>query len=411
MSLASRSVGRVLALTEAGAIAWVEGARRDVTGAGLAAGDLIAIERDGRAICIGRPDPGADAFAADGDLARLLADDGRRDRALRERATMLAAIRATFDRRGFVEVETPAIALSPGMELHLDAIGVDVREGMGGAMTRRWLVTSPELHCKRLLHAGVGQIYSLAKAFRSGERGGWHNPEFTMLEWYRAGAEVDVIIDDVLALIRRVASSLARQRRARGVALPIWRPKRVLRLSFLQALRRFADIDAADDAGRCADLPTLWRLAAAKGVDVRPGDDEATVLLAIFATLVEPALQAHDCVVITPWPASLASLSRPVPGAPWLAERFEIYLRGVELANGFGELVDAAEQERRLHADVAARVARGMAVYPIDTRFLQALQRGCPPSAGVALGVDRLLMAVGGYDDIDEVLVFPFERA
>ena len=408
---ATPRVARVLAVHGDEVALWLDGRRRDGHGHGLTPGDLVLVDGDGQCSRVGGPDAGADPFAADGDLARLLARDGLRDRALRERAVTLAAIRRTFDRRGFLEVETPAIALSPGMELHLDAIGVDVRGGMGGAMTRRWLVTSPELHCKRLLHAGVGQIYSLAKAFRSGERGGWHNPEFTMLEWYRAGADADIIIADVLALVRRVADAIARQRRARGVASPVWRPSRPLRMSFLAALRQFAGIDAETSDGRCIGLDALWRLAEARGVDVRAGDDEATVLLAIFATLVEPALQAHDCVVITPWPASLASLSRPVAGAPWLAERFEIYLRGVELANGFGELVDATEQERRLRADVEARQARGMPVYPIDERFLAALRRGCPPSAGVALGVDRLLMAVGGYGDIDDVLAFPFERA
>ncbi len=380
-------------------------------------GDLVQRTAAGVRILL-RPTAGADAiFDRDGDLGRLLADGGLRHQALVERALLLRQVRAFFDRRGFLEVETPAIATSPGLELHLDPVAVTLRQGMAGDRVHRHLVTSPEYHCKRLLHGGLTRIYSLAKAFRSGERGHWHNPEFTMLEWYRAGAEADAILRDLRGLCRAAAGAMHRHRHAgRGagggaVGRDVWTPGRPLRLSFFAALERFGGLRAADDQGRTLPLGALREAMARMGVEVRPDDDEGSLLLQAFAERVEPALAGHGTVEITPWPASLASLARPLPEAPWLADRFEVYLQGVEIANGFGELVDAAEQRRRFEVDLRARAAKGLPQPPIDQRFLQALERGCPPSAGVALGVDRLLMVLGGYDDIEQVLAFPFERA
>lgn len=407
------TIARVLASTSDGLLLWSEGrvlrsSHADAADAGWQPGDLVRREGDALHL-LARPGP--DALAPDGDLGRLLENGAERDAALRDRAALLRATRAFFDRRDFLEVETPAIATSPGLELHLDAVGVRLREGMAGHAVERWLVTSPEYHCKRLLHAGLPRIYSLAKAFRSGERGAWHNPEFTMLEWYRSGESSDAIIRDALRLFRAAAAAVARARKARGDARAVFRPRRALRLDFGAALRRFAGVEIFGEDGLPLPIATLRARAERAGATVRPDDDEATVLLAIFAERVEPALAAHDVVVIERWPASLASLARRLPEAPHLAERFEIYVRGVELANGFGELVDAEEQRQRFEADLAARRARGLPLYPIDERFLQALRRGCPPAAGVALGVDRMLMAVGGYAQIDQVLAFPFERA
>lgn len=406
------ALARVLASDATALLLWQDGrtVRRPAVAPPerLQPGDLVREQAEDWAV-VARP--GADALHPDGDLGRLLRDGARRDAALRDRAALLQAIRADLDRRGFLEVETPAIATSPGLELHLDAVGAALREGMAGAPVQRWLVTSPEYHCKRLLHAGLPRIYSLAKAFRSGERGGWHNPEFTMLEWYRAGEDSGAIIADALRLLRRTAAAVERSRRARGDDRSVFRPSRALRLSFAGALRRFAGMEMNGRDGLPLPIATLRARANAAGATIRPDDAEADVLLAVFAECVEPALTAHDVVVIERWPQSLASLARRLPDAPHLAERFEIYVRGVELANGFGELVDADEQRQRFEADLSARRARGLPIYPIDERFLDALRRGCPPASGVALGVDRLLMAVGGYDDIDEVLAFPFERA
>jgi lysyl-tRNA synthetase class 2 len=411
-------LGRVLAVEPAAPGAgrvwlWREGRREAAEigpGEALRPGDLVRLTPRGARL-VGRPRRG-DALAPGGDLGRLLADGGRRDAALRERSALLHGLRVALRRRGLLEVETPAIAPCPGLELHLDPVEVRLREGMAGAATTRYLVTSPEYHCKRLLHAGLTHIFSLARAFRSGEQGGQHNPEFTMLEWYRAGEPAEAALQDVLGLVAVAADAVARDRRRRGDARPVWRPGPPLRLSFAAALARFAGVRLqALPAALAPRRAALARAVAAAGAQAREGDGEADLLLALFAERVEPALAAHDLVIIERWPACLASLARRLPEAPELAERFEVYLRGVELANGFGELTDAAEQRARLERDLTERARRGLATPPLDERFLTALERGCPPAAGVALGVDRLLMAVGGYDAIADVLAFPFDLA
>jgi len=347
----------------------------------------------------------------DGDFHRMTEQGGLRTGAIRARSVLLRAIRQFFDRRGFVEVDTPAIATSPGLELHLDAVGVTLREGMGGAQTQRWLVTSPEYHCKRLLAAGLPKIYSLGKAFRSGERGSHHNPEFAMLEWYRTGEDYRAIVRDARALVRHchkalrdlpgVAQRLAADPTSLDPAMPwqVW--------SVREAVRRCAGFDP----GLGEDVALVRRAALAAGLEVTPADATADILVRALAERVEPALAHEHAVVIDRWPACMASLARRFARTPQLAERFEIYLRGVEVANGFSELVDAREQRARFEADLALRHRLRRPIYPIDERFLAALAEGCPPAAGVALGVDRLLMALGGYRDIDEVLAFPFERA
>ncbi len=340
----------------------------------------------------------------DGDFHRISQDGGRRWLAIIARARLLQAIRQFFDRRGFIEVDTPAIALSPGLELHLDAVQVQVRQGMGGPATSRYLVTSPEYHCKRLLAAGMPKIYSLAKAFRSGERGHWHNPEFTMLEWYRAGATYLDIVRDARALVAHCEKALEPLKIAS-------RPKAVSRgwqrLSIAAALKRWAGFDPRN----CNDDEYMRQKAQQFGLNVQPTDTAAEVVLQALVERVEPNLTNLSGVVIDRWPASMASLARRFADTPQWAERFEIYVGGIELANGFTELVDAEEQQNRFVLDQQARLAHGLPVYPIDERFVAALREGCPPAAGVALGVDRLLMILAGFTDIDDVLFFPFERA
>ena len=342
---------------------------------------------------------------SDGDFSRMSERGGLRFGAVRARSALLAAIRAFFARRGFVEIDPPTLVRSPGLELHLDAVAVQLREGMGGAPVERWLSTSPEFAMKRLISCGFTRIYSLGHAFRSGERGSHHNPEFCMLEWYRAGADYRSIVRDARALVRHCARAL----RAAGFATQggfdaeaPWQ-----RLSVQQAVARHAGFDP----GRGDDTDLVRRRAQAAGLPVAAADGAAEVLVRALAERVEPALAAMGAVVIDRWPASMASLARRFHSAPHLAERFEIYVRGIELANGFSELVDPAEQRLRFEADLAARAQLGRPLYPIDERFLCALREGCPPAAGVALGVDRLLMLLCGHEDIDSVLAFPFERA
>jgi lysyl-tRNA synthetase class 2 len=325
------------------------------------------------------------------------------------RAAVFAAIRAFFARRGFLEVDPPQLATSPGLELHLEAVEATLRAGMGGKPVQRYLVTSPEYHCKRLLSVGFPRIYSLQHAFRSGERGPWHNPEFAMLEWYRAGAPWAAIVRDVRQLVRFCARALQRQSL---IDHPHLRPLAETdapwpRLALLDAVRQFAGFDP----GRAEDAEMLRSRARQAGLDVRAGDDAADVLVQALVERVEPALKSLPAVVLAPWPACMASLAQRVPDKPWLAERFEVYLHGVELANGFGELTDATEQRARFVHDLEQRKLLGKPLYPLDDRFLAALDHGMPAASGVALGVDRMLMLLLGLDDIADVLPFPFESA
>lgn len=328
-------------------------------------------------------------------------------RTVHARAVLLRAIRRFFDRRGFVEVDPPQLATCPGLELHLDAMRVDLRAGMAGQPVVRYLVTSPEYHCKRLLSAGFERIYSLQHAFRSGESGDRHNPEFMMLEWYRAGAGWRQIVRDT----RQLLGFCAKQLRQAGLrddpdSGPRYDPGAPWReLTVRSAMRRWAGFDPIG-----ADHLVLARARRA-GIEVRPGDTVADALVQALVDRVEPRLRDLAVAVLAPWPAALASLARPVPGRPELAERFEIYLRGMELANGFGELTDAAEQRRRFGQDLADRERLGKPTYPIDERFLAALADGMPPAAGVALGVDRLLLALLGLDDVRSTMPFPFAEA
>jgi lysyl-tRNA synthetase class 2 len=296
---------------------------------------------------------------------------------LRERARVLADVRRFFDARGYLEVQTPIAVPSPGLDLHLDAF--EVTGGERGSP--RWLITSPEYQMKRLLGEGWQRIYQIVACFRRGEVGARHNPEFTMLEWYRANAGVEAVVEDTEQLVAAVTGGTVRLgARAIDVRPPFER------LTVCGAFARFAGW--TEDA-------TLS--AAANDEDL------------YFRTLVdvvEPALAAIDHgVFLVDYPATQASLARKKPADPRVAERFELYVAGVELCNGFGELVDPAEQRARLEHDQTARRERGLPVYPIDERFLAALAR-VPPSAGNALGLDRLVALACGTTDIAEVLAF-----
>jgi lysyl-tRNA synthetase class 2 len=296
---------------------------------------------------------------------------------LRERARVLRDVRRFFDARGFVEVETPAMVPSPGLDLHLDAFPV----GGGERGAARWLMTSPEYQMKRLLADGWGRIYQIARCFRRGELGSRHNPEFTMLEWYRADAGVDDVMRDTEQLVAAVTGGAVRVGER-----PIDLRPPLDRLGVCDAFARFAGWSREDTLD-----------AAAR--------DEDRYFRALVER-VEPAVAALDRgVFLVDYPATQASLARKKPSDPALAERFELYVAGVELCNGFGELVDAAEQRARLEHDQDERRARGLEVYPVDERFLAALGR-VPPSGGNALGLDRLVALACGTTDIASVVAF-----
>ncbi len=296
---------------------------------------------------------------------------------LRERARVVADVRRFFDARGFLEVHTPVMVPSPGLDLHLDAFEVSG----GDRGSRRWLMTSPEYQMKRLLADGWERIYQIAPCFRRDESGPRHNPEFTMLEWYRSNAQIDEVIHETEQLVAAVTGGTVT---LDGRVVDVMPPFE--RISVCDAFTRFAGWSAEE---------TLH--AAARD------DDRYFRALIDF---VEPALERFDRgVLLVDYPASQASLARKKPNDERLAERFELYVAGVEICNGFGELVDAVEQRERLLRDQGERRARGLPVYPIDEAFVAAVGR-LKPSAGNALGLDRLAALAAGTTNIATVMAF-----
>jgi elongation factor P--(R)-beta-lysine ligase len=310
---------------------------------------------------------------------------------LRLRAQLLAQTREFFASRGLLEVETPCLSAAAASDLHLESLAA---AAPGGGL-EGWLHTSPEFPMKRLLAAGAGDIWQLARVFRGAECGRRHNPEFSLLEWYRVGWDAGALMNEVDELVR----TLARDRLALGNSQ---------RLSYREAFLRHAGFDpfiASLADMRCAlearDEP--WPFGEA--------EDRDACLDLVLATLVEPRFDPARPTFVYDFPASHAALALVRPGDPPLAERFELFLGGMELANGYHELTDGDEQERRFAAELFARRARGLPEPPSDRRLLAALGHGLPACAGVALGFDRLAMILAGATHIDEVLAFPWSRA
>ncbi|HKX10694.1 MAG TPA: EF-P lysine aminoacylase EpmA [Stellaceae bacterium] len=326
---------------------------------------------------------------------------------LAARGRVLAATRAFFAARDFAEVETPALQVCPGMEPHLMAFETNLDEPGEGRRTR-YLHTSPELAMKKLLVAGVPRLFQLARVFRNGERGATHHPEFTMLEWYRAEASYRDLMDDCEALLRDA-------HKAAGGAAFSWRGRTAdptaawQRLTVAEAFERWSGIDLLATAPD-PERPSLERLTdAARSLGIAPhtGDDWEDLFFRIFLERIEPELGVGAPTILMDYPISMAALARAKPDDPRLAERFEVYVCGLELANAFGELTDAAAQRRRFQQDQARKQARYGFAYPIDEDFLAALAHGMPPAAGIALGFDRLVMLATGAPSIEDVLWAP----
>jgi lysyl-tRNA synthetase class 2 len=330
----------------------------------------------------------------------------RRRANLVARGRITAAVRGFFAERGFAEVETPALQVSPGLEPHLKAFATELA-APDGRTRQLHLQTSPEFAMKKLLVAGSGPIYQLARVWRNGERSPTHHPEFTMLEWYRPGAGYETLIEDCGDLLRIALH-------AAGGGAFAWQdrrsdPVRLERLTVAEAFQRHAAIDlmAGIAAGGATDRAALAAAAEAIGVRVVPADTWEDIFFRIFLDRIEPRLGHPHPTILIDYPIAMAALSRPKPTDPRLAERFELYVGGLELANAFGELTDAAEQRRRFEADrTEARRLYGHA-YPIDEDFLTALAQGMPESAGIALGFDRLVMLATGAAHIEDVLWAP----
>ncbi|GAB4185668.1 MAG: EF-P lysine aminoacylase EpmA [Thalassobaculales bacterium] len=326
----------------------------------------------------------------------------RRPRLL-QRQAVLAAIRRFFAERGFVEAETPCLQFSPGLEPHLMAFSTVLVQPQG-SRSRLYLHTSPEFTLKKLLVAGEPRLFHLARVFRNGERSATHHPEFTMLEWYRAGAAYTDIMEDCEALFRAAAEAAGvRSLSFGGRSADPFAPWQ--RISVAEAFARFAGIELAGLLG--PEPAPLAAAARAAGIRVAADDRWSDIFTRVMLEKVEPRIGLGAPTILYDYPASEAALSRPKPEDPRFAERFEIYACGVELANAFGELTDPVEQRRRFEADMALKERLYGVRYPIDEDFLAALAHGMPQAAGIALGVDRLVMLLTGAARIEEVLWAP----
>lgn len=302
---------------------------------------------------------------------------------LRDRADMLKSARAFFEAQGVMEVDTPMLSAAAPIDLHIDVMKVSLKNNQTG-----YLHTSPEYAMKRLIASGIGDIYQIGHTFRDGEIGPLHNPEFTMVEWYRLGIPFDQMIAETLDFIRLfLGSSMPQQT-----------------MTYRQTLLHYLNIDY-----NTATLPELLACAKSRGLDL-PADaatwDRDTLLQLLVSFIIEPHLGIDELFVLKYFPSSQAALSKTLrlPDGESVACRFEVYYKGIELANGYHELTDAIEQKRRLEASNAARLQAGKDALKIDEKFIEALRSGLPDCCGVAVGFDRLMMLKHSLSDLRNVL-------
>jgi lysyl-tRNA synthetase class 2 len=321
------------------------------------------------------------------------------------RARIKSAIRAWFEAQGFIEVDTTCLQASPGNETHLQAFETEL---IGPALERRalYLHTSPELAMKKLLAAGEEKIFTFAPVFRNRERGALHHPEFTLLEWYRARASYEDVMKDAAALIKLAAETVENRFFSfRGrTSNPRAEPEI---LTVAEAMSRYAGVDLLSTiTPHGNDRDRLATMLDAQGVTAHADDTWSDLFAKALTALVEPRLGNGRPTLLTEYPRSEAALARAKDGDPRVAERFELYCCGVEIANGFGELTDAAEQRRRLETQMNEKERIYGDRYPLDEDFLQALSY-MPPASGCALGFDRLVMLATGAERIEQVIWTP----
>ncbi|TVP51724.1 MAG: EF-P lysine aminoacylase GenX [Halomonas sp.] len=312
---------------------------------------------------------------------------------LRARARLMAKVRAFFAERGVLEVETPVLGQGGSTDVHLVSLHTLARTDRG--QRRLWLQTSPEFHMKRLLAAGSGPIFQLARSFRDGEVGSRHNIEFTMLEWYRPQFTLDKLIDETATLVMSLLPSF---------------PGPVTHYRYRELFHTHLEVDPFTTS-----LDKLRALAAERGqmpAKALAAEGRETCLDLLMSMVIEPQLGKAELSVVVDYPASQAALARrhQDTDGEWVASRFELYLNGVELANGYDELTDAGEQRARFAQDNAERRRLGLPEVDVDERLLAALEHGMPSGAGVALGIDRLIQLVLGKARLEDVLAFATPR-
>jgi lysyl-tRNA synthetase class 2 len=314
---------------------------------------------------------------------------------LQVRSAIQADLRLWFAHQGFVEVETPILQVAPGAEVHLSGFATDWKLP-SGERHARWLHSSPEFAMKKLLAGGVPKLFQFARVFRNAEGSALHHPEFTMLEWYRAGAGYETIMQDCAALLALTGVKELRfeDRVCESMAVPE-------RLTVAEAFERHAGVDLFATAGDAA------KLSLASGIAMHAGDSWDDVFFRIMFEKIEHRLGIGRPTILCEYPISMAALARAKPGDARVAERFELYVCGVELANAFGELTDPAIQRARLEADMAEKERLYGTRWPVDPDFLAALDHGLPDCAGIALGFDRLVMLATGARHIEDVLWLP----
>ncbi|MGA2798284.1 MAG: EF-P lysine aminoacylase EpmA [Thermoguttaceae bacterium] len=311
---------------------------------------------------------------------------------LRLRADLLRRLRDFFYMQGFLEVETPVLSSNTVIDRHLDPFHIEIPLGPEKAPRRMWLQTSPEFAMKRLLAAGAKAIYQISRVFREGEQGALHNPEFTMVEWYRAG--------DAMAEGMRFTSDLAEIMLGRGPARQI---------SYREAFIEHAGVDP-----HSSDTAALIAATGKQGIQPPASlarDDRDGWLELLLIERVQPHLGLDRPVLLYDYPATQAALSLIRNDDPPVAERFELYVSGIELANGYHELLDPEELRLRNRENNRRRAAEGKPALPEQSRLLAAMESGLPPAVGVALGFDRLVMLVAGAKTLADVIAFPFDRA
>lgn len=327
---------------------------------------------------------------------------------LEQRGAVVRAIRSFFDGKNFQEVQTPALQISPGLEPHLQAFATQLLDPNGNRSELRYLHTSPEFAMKKLLAAGMERIYQISQVYRNREKSRTHHPEFSMLEWYRAGEPYTVLMDDCENLLRActAAANTHKPLTWQGVSSDPFQPFE--RLSVQEAFLRYAETDLlATIVDPLKPSPEGLRAACGKlGISSASDDTWEDLFFRIFLEKIEPKLGIGRPTILYDYPISMAALSRPKKEAPHLAERFEVYVCGLELANAFGELTDPIAQRKRFESDMEKKQNLYGERYPIDEDFLAALEF-MPESSGIALGVDRLAMLITGAEDIEQVLWVP----